>query len=1438
MWIQGCLGLLFFTKVIRLAVHSLFPSSVLTPMKTSSLVVVLLVLSLMPTWAQDAGPATWQDADIGSAATGGGVQADGAGGFNIVTSSTDIWGKGDAFHFVYQPLNGNGQLVGRVLGIQGTTNQFAKAGLMLRATLLPNARNVMMVENLKKNTYFQWRTRTNSRTFQVNNALKVVNPYWFKVVRNGDWVGGYRSPDGSNWELVQWENLQGLPTQVYVGLAVASGSKQGVPTMASFDQVSFSQLNPSELLHPLIGTGDGLLGSYFPNQHLSGSPVTNRVDRTINFNYDRLIPKKLTNGVAFTNRCLKVLGMPKREEFGVRWVGEVQAQFTEPYTLYVQSDDGVRVWLNEQLIVDDWVRRAGQTLTVPVNLVAGQKYLLRVEHFEDGGDAWVELSWDSPSTLKQAIPRSQLYSHPTDTDSNGLPDIWEQHYFGHLGVDPNADADSDGLSNLQEYQMHRDPTDPLNWGVPNPWSHGDIGELIQSPGVASYSNGVFAVSSVGQETMRHIDDIHYVYQPLGTNGELVTRVLGIGGTNLQGKAGLMVRESLDRNARNTELSLNRNNFLTFQSRTVVDAMTGEPMTRSNRLAVSWLKLVRNNDWVGGYVSTNGTDWDLLDWVVIKDLAPSAFIGLMVDATGHRSLKQNLKGNQLGGLTTAQFSQVYAGPAGPTEVMAPVVGTGDGLLGSYHPDSLLYLPGVTNRVDPQIDFKWVHDPPVKTFNPDSYGVCWSGEVQAQFTEAYTFSLATRREDWVRVWVNNKLVINGWRSWHEDTAFKGKMNLVAGQHYLIRVEMFNNLGRGAAQLAWSSPSTPKQIIPQSQLYSQPVDTDGNGLPDIWEQLYFGHIGVDPNADADGDGLSNLQEYKYHTNPTKVDTDADGLPDAWEIAHGLDPQYADDAGLDYNNSGWSNLQDYQYGLDPFNQDANGDGLPDSFAMQYLGGNASTSHADVTSTSVAVNGAQAVNYLGNWQVDGNDIYALDCRGGLDFNLTVNTADKYVLNIIGTQNQINPFEVKFKLLLGVDGQTLGHQTLNAGYGTNGEVALVLPYLKAGTHTVHVFWDGYASFSSLRIKQVKLLAVAGADANQNGIKDWAENMIHAESGLDKTNPVIGSYTSPVCLEGRDPYSALLTVTNNQSQAMSPVATTDGRWYVDATLQANTQTVFQASYQNGALTETRNLQWLTLNVLTATNSLTIRKGDSLLISALPIGMTNGNLQVVIGTNTYSGKAAKGIACKFTTPGVQTVTATWTPNSGSPQSGSVTVSVVSSSLSNDQPAAWTWMQRSLKLGNLAPEATLKADSRLTCTITGTNSNGATLLNLATGDNEERSLIARLGTNGPVLDSTRVAGFDEWSGDQTYGRVIQIYPDGSQLIEMLMISSPVNTNVTFVLEPIVSGVMFDDGTTVKTLTSANFDPLGRYLVHFIRPASVHTSACHSIRAYQGNYQLGYRH
>ena len=67
---------------------------------------------------------------------------------------------------------------------------------------------------------------------------------------------------------------------------------------------------------------------------------------------------------------------------------------------------------------------------------------------------------------------------------------------------------------------------------------------------------------------------------------------------------------------------------------------------------------------------------------------------------------------------------------------------------------------------------------------------------------------------------------------------------------------------------------------------MDSDSNGLDDVWELRHFGYIGVDPNADPDHDGVSNIGEYRVGTDPLNPDSNGNGLYDGAELAAGSDP------------------------------------------------------------------------------------------------------------------------------------------------------------------------------------------------------------------------------------------------------------------------------------------------------------------------------------------------------------------------------------------------------------------------------------------------------------------------------------------------------------------------------------------------------------------------
>ncbi|MCK4969648.1 MAG: hypothetical protein KAS77_03955, partial [Thermoplasmata archaeon] len=85
------------------------------------------------------------------------------------------------------------------------------------------------------------------------------------------------------------------------------------------------------------------------------------------------------------------------------------------------------------------------------------------------------------------------------------------------------------------------------------------------------------------------------------------------------------------------------------------------------------------------------------------------------------------------------------------------------------------------------------------------------------------------------------------------------------------------------------------------------------------------------ADGDGLTNLEEYNNGTDPNADDTDADSMPDDWEVEHGLDATNSTNAALDDDGDGLTTLEEYLNSTDPGDPDSDGDGIWDGYEVQH---------------------------------------------------------------------------------------------------------------------------------------------------------------------------------------------------------------------------------------------------------------------------------------------------------------------------------------------------------------------------------------------------------------------------------------------------------------------------------------------------------------------------
>jgi parallel beta-helix repeat protein len=157
---------------------------------------------------------------------------------------------------------------------------------------------------------------------------------------------------------------------------------------------------------------------------------------------------------------------------------------------------------------------------------------------------------------------------------------------------------------------------------------------------------------------------------------------------------------------------------------------------------------------------------------------------------------------------------------PTPSPTPSPGTGNGLQGEYF-NNIDFTAPILTRTDSSVNFNWGSGAPSSSIEADTFSARWTGQVQPLYSETYNFY--TTADDGISLWVDGKQIINNFVD-QAPTERSGSVTLEAGKKYDIRMEYYENGGGAVAQLAWSSPSQTKQIIPQSQLYSStpPLNT----------------------------------------------------------------------------------------------------------------------------------------------------------------------------------------------------------------------------------------------------------------------------------------------------------------------------------------------------------------------------------------------------------------------------------------------------------------------------------------------------------------------------------------------------------------------------------------------------------------------------------------
>ncbi len=204
---------------------------------------------------------------------------------------------------------------------------------------------------------------------------------------------------------------------------------------------------------------------------------------------------------------------------------------------------------------------------------------------------------------------------------------------------------------------------------------------------------------------------------------------------------------------------------------------------------------------GGYTGTSNTV-PAGTYSLTSNSSPASYVvSSITSSDGGNSL--NIAGGQ-----TKQFTVNY------TASTCVSAGAGTGLRGTYY-DGISFNTLMGQYVDSTINF----DPADflgtnRAGGPDTFSVRWEGQIEARCSESYTFY--TRTDDGTRLWVNGSQIISRWVDQAPTEVSSAPVTLTGGTKYNIVMEYYENTGGATAQLSWASPSTAKQIIPQTQLF----------------------------------------------------------------------------------------------------------------------------------------------------------------------------------------------------------------------------------------------------------------------------------------------------------------------------------------------------------------------------------------------------------------------------------------------------------------------------------------------------------------------------------------------------------------------------------------------------------------------------------------------
>jgi pectin methylesterase-like acyl-CoA thioesterase len=350
--------------------------------------------------------APWKSQDIG--------QVKIPGSASVIDTTYKVKGSGaigsgsqDNFQYVYQPVQGNFEMIANV-NFASEIDSDSKAGLMIRNSLEPDSPAALLTlspdgtedksvdTSGRKISFLNRHAQGGSFSEIIKRSSNLKAPFWLKITKDQNMVYGYYSQDAANWILVGSTTVN-LPDQFYVGMAVdapKSTSNSDYLTAAKFDGVmfhrsaNFSVSNASSVTVdiPEFTLSGHMIDSAYVTITNNGSTVSDSVyiqagedfsKKIINLSVgENRIEVSAINNEVFGNIVNKktLLVFYNKSAVVVTLSGEQPTVVTSPaYDLKatVNKDAAVSVKLNGNVVLDSTSKTANELFSVPLNLREG-----------------------------------------------------------------------------------------------------------------------------------------------------------------------------------------------------------------------------------------------------------------------------------------------------------------------------------------------------------------------------------------------------------------------------------------------------------------------------------------------------------------------------------------------------------------------------------------------------------------------------------------------------------------------------------------------------------------------------------------------------------------------------------------------------------------------------------------------------------------------------------------------------------------------------------------------------------------------------------------------------------------------------------------------------------------------------------------------------------